>query len=67
MLDATASNTYHFLLKDTCVSSTHLNTPIWNKESLPPPLKTKVAGSIPFQSKVYSHVEIMCYILQVLT
>jgi hypothetical protein len=67
MLAATASDTYHFLLKDTCVSSTHLNTPIWIKESLPPPLKSKVAGSIPFKSKVYSHREMMCYILQVLT
>jgi hypothetical protein len=34
-----------FLYRDTCVSSTDLNRPIWSKQILSPP---KVAGSIPF-------------------
>jgi hypothetical protein len=35
--------------RDTCVSSTQLNRPIWNKESLSPPWNTVAAGSIPFK------------------
>jgi hypothetical protein len=37
MVDACASNTNGFLSRDTCVSSTQLNRPIWNKLSLSPP------------------------------
>jgi hypothetical protein len=36
MVDATASNSNGFLWRDTCVSSTQLNRPIWNKVSLSP-------------------------------
>jgi hypothetical protein len=37
VLDAPASNTDGFLLRDTCFSSTQLIWPIWNKQSLSPP------------------------------
>jgi hypothetical protein len=37
VLDAPASNTDGFLLRDACVSSTELNSPIWNQMSLSPP------------------------------
>jgi hypothetical protein len=33
MLDVHASNTDGFLLRDACVSSTHLNRPIWKKRA----------------------------------
>jgi hypothetical protein len=34
VLDAYASNTDGFLFRDTCVSSTQLNKPVWNIKSL---------------------------------
>jgi hypothetical protein len=37
LLDALASNIDDFLSSDSCGSSTQLNRPIWNKESLCPP------------------------------
>jgi hypothetical protein len=37
VLDAPASNTDSFLLRDTCVSSTQLNRPNWSNVSLTPP------------------------------
>jgi hypothetical protein len=37
ILDAPASNTDGFLWRDTCISSSPVNRPIWNKESLSPP------------------------------
>jgi hypothetical protein len=37
-------------LRDTCVSSTHLNRSIWNKMSLSPPWNLWFAGSIPFKN-----------------
>jgi hypothetical protein len=37
VLDAPVSITDGLLSKDTCVSSTLLNRPIWNKVSLSPP------------------------------
>jgi hypothetical protein len=37
MLDTAASNTGGFLLRDTWVSSTYLDKPIWKKMSLSPP------------------------------
>jgi hypothetical protein len=37
VLDATPSNTDDYLLSDICISSSHLNRPIWNKQSLTPP------------------------------
>jgi hypothetical protein len=37
VLDATASNIDDFLLRDTCVSSSHMSRPIWRKQSLSPP------------------------------
>jgi hypothetical protein len=37
VLEAPASNTDAFLLRDICVSSTWLNRPIWSKRSLSPP------------------------------
>jgi hypothetical protein len=46
--DGTSSNTYEFLLRDTCVSSTQNNRPIWNKESLSPPWKSHLQGSVSF-------------------
>jgi hypothetical protein len=39
-------NTTGCLWHDTCVFSTHLNRPIWNKMSLSPPWKLWFAGSI---------------------
>jgi hypothetical protein len=39
VLDAAASNTDGFVLRDTYVSSTQLNRPIWDKLSLSPPEK----------------------------
>jgi hypothetical protein len=36
-VDAPACNVDEILSRDSCVSSTHLNRPIWNKESLSPP------------------------------
>jgi hypothetical protein len=44
-----------FLWTDTCVSSTQLNKPVWNIESLSRPRKTYIAGSIPFKNLLYSH------------
>jgi hypothetical protein len=40
VLDVPASNTDGFLSSDTCVSTTQLNRPLWNIESLSPPGKT---------------------------
>jgi hypothetical protein len=37
VLDAPASHTNGFVLRDSCVSSTKVNRPIWKKESLSPP------------------------------
>jgi hypothetical protein len=37
VLNAAASNIDGYLWSDTCVSSTQLNRPIWNKQSLTPP------------------------------
>jgi hypothetical protein len=37
VLDAPASNTDGFPSRDTCVSSTHMNRPIWSKQSVYPP------------------------------
>jgi hypothetical protein len=37
VLDAATSNIDGFLWRDTCVSSTQLNRPIWNKVSLSTP------------------------------
>jgi hypothetical protein len=37
VLDAPASNMGVSLWRDICVSSTQMNRPIWNKESLSPP------------------------------
>jgi hypothetical protein len=50
VLDSPASDTYGFLWRDTCISSTQLNKPKWNKESVTPPSKSLVAESIPFQN-----------------
>jgi hypothetical protein len=36
VLDGPVSNIDGFLWRDTCVSSTQLNRPIWKKESLSP-------------------------------
>jgi hypothetical protein len=36
VVDAPASDTKGFLLRDTYVSTSQLNRPIWNKGSLPP-------------------------------
>jgi hypothetical protein len=37
VLDAPAFIKDGFLCRDTCVSSTQMNRPIWNKESISPP------------------------------
>jgi hypothetical protein len=37
VLDIPASNKHGFLWRDTCISSTQLNKPVWNEESLSPP------------------------------
>jgi hypothetical protein len=37
VLGITASNTHGFVSRGTCVPSTQLNRPIFNKESLSPP------------------------------
>jgi hypothetical protein len=67
MLYAPASNTDIFLLGDTCVSSTQLNRPIWNNESLAPPGKHKLLEV--FLSQTYSILtgKKMCYMLLFLT
>jgi hypothetical protein len=50
VLDAATSNIGGFLWRDTCVSSTQLNRPIWNKVSLSTPSKLWFVGSIPFKN-----------------
>jgi hypothetical protein len=50
VLDAPVSNTDGFLSRDTCISSTYLNKPIWNKMSLSPPGKVSFADSILFKN-----------------
>jgi hypothetical protein len=50
VLDLSASNTGGLLSRDTCVSSTLLNRPIWNKVSLSPPLETLDTGGFPFKN-----------------
>jgi hypothetical protein len=42
MQDAPACNAHVRLSKDKCVSSTVFNSPISTKESLSPPLKSKL-------------------------
>jgi hypothetical protein len=49
VLEATAFDTNSFLWRSTCVSSTQLHGPVWNKVSLSPSSKTLSAGSIPFK------------------
>ena len=49
-LDAPASTSDGCLWKDTCVSSTQLNKPLWNEHSLSPLLKTHFAESILFKN-----------------
>jgi hypothetical protein len=39
VLDAPASNTDGLVWRDTCVSSTQMNRPMWKKQSLSPPEK----------------------------
>jgi hypothetical protein len=65
--DAHNSDTNGFLLSDTCISSTHLQRPIWNKESVSPPWKLSVAGSIPFKNILNFHKETRCKIPLLLT
>jgi hypothetical protein len=48
-LHASASKTNGFFSRTTCVSSTQLNTPAWNKMSLSPAWKLWFAGNIPFK------------------
>jgi hypothetical protein len=60
MVDASASNSNGILSRDTCVSSTELNRPICNKVSLSPPHRTKVAGSIPFKTRLSFSTETVC-------
>jgi hypothetical protein len=60
MLDAAASNIVGFLWRDTCVSSTQVNKPIWKKMTLTPPSKLRFAGSIPSKNELNSHREKMC-------
>jgi hypothetical protein len=67
VLDAPASGTNGFLLRDTCISSTQLKRPIRNKHCLSPPWKTYVAGSIPFKNELSSHRETMWKMLLLLT
>jgi hypothetical protein len=50
VLDAPASTSDGGLWTDTCVSSTQLNKPIWNKHSLSPLLKPHLAESILFKN-----------------
>jgi hypothetical protein len=50
VLDAPDSNIHGFLWRDTCVSSTQLNRPIWKKESLSPPLNPKFQEVFPSNS-----------------
>jgi hypothetical protein len=67
MLESPASNTHGFLLIHACVSSTQLNRPIWNKESLSPPWKTKNAGRIPIKNWLNSHMETRSCMMQLVT
>jgi hypothetical protein len=50
VLDAPASTSDGGLWTDTCVSSTQLNKPIWNKQSLSPLLKSHLAESTLFKN-----------------
>jgi hypothetical protein len=43
VLEAEVYNKEGFVMKDTCVSSAQLCTPIWKKESLSSTCKTEVA------------------------
>jgi hypothetical protein len=60
VLDAAACNLDGFLWRDTCVSSTQLNRPIWNKQSLSPPGNTCAAGRVLFKKSKNSRLEEMC-------
>jgi hypothetical protein len=60
LVDALASMTDAILWRGTCVSSTQLNRPIWNKESLPPQGIFSVAGCIPFKNYLKSHQKTLC-------
>jgi hypothetical protein len=48
VLHAPASNVLSLLSRDTCMSPTQLNKPIWIKMSVSPPWKPWWAGNIPF-------------------
>jgi hypothetical protein len=50
MQEGAVSNIDGFLWRDTCVSSTQQNRPIWRKGSLSPPGNNKVAGTLPFRN-----------------
>jgi hypothetical protein len=54
VLNPRPSNPNGFLLRDACVSSTHLNWPVWNKQSLSAPCYTYFAGTIEFKTKPIS-------------
>jgi hypothetical protein len=60
VIDTSDSNTDGFLQRYTCVSSTKLNRPIWNKMNLSPTWQLWFAGSIPFKNQLSSHRETMC-------
>jgi hypothetical protein len=65
VLDVEASNPDSFLWTDTYVSSTQLNSPIWNKAHLN--FKTKRAGRFPFKNYLNYHRETMCWMVWILT
>jgi hypothetical protein len=50
VVDAAAFNIDVFLWRAINVSSTQLNRPTWNKQSLTIPWKTEVTGSIPLKN-----------------
>jgi hypothetical protein len=67
VLDPPASNTDGFIWRGTCVSTTQLDGPIWNKVSLYHPWKTYDAGTFHFKNLLNSHREAMCKMLLLLT
>jgi hypothetical protein len=50
VLHAPATQTNGFLSRDACISSNHLNSPIWIKMSFSPPWKLWFSGTIPFKT-----------------
>jgi hypothetical protein len=60
VIDAPPSYPHGLLSRDTCISSTELKKPIWQKGSLSPPRKTFFTLSIHFKNKIISQRATVC-------